>query len=184
VALNGTRLARFIESVEKATGTMGRPELREEREEEALEPAAPGPEAAPAAPRAGATGDSWAAVLDAGRNGFRGSPRLRRFPPKARPLRRNSTKVSKSTPEPAAAICASRYLIRAPSPSLPTPLALCLHPRTRGLRRRRDPVSAEVRPQGGAGCQNAKCVYNLQHVYSGPTAPIPFQPLSCGGRSW
>ena len=45
---------------------MGRPELREEREEEALEPAAPGPEAAPAAPRAGATGDSWAAVLDAG----------------------------------------------------------------------------------------------------------------------
>ncbi|TMH93522.1 MAG: SWF/SNF helicase family protein, partial [Betaproteobacteria bacterium] len=57
VALNGTRLARFIESVEKATGAMGRPELREEREEEAPEPAAPGPEAAPAAPRAGATDD-------------------------------------------------------------------------------------------------------------------------------
>ena len=66
VALNGTRLARFIESVEKATGAMGRPELREEREEEAPEPAAPGPEAAPAAPRAGATDDPWAAVLEAG----------------------------------------------------------------------------------------------------------------------
>ena len=56
VSLNGTRLARFMESVEKATGAMGRPEVRQDAEEE--------PAAAPVA--AQAAGDPWQGVFDAG----------------------------------------------------------------------------------------------------------------------
>ena len=43
VALNGTRLARFMESVEKATAAMGRPEVQAEAADEAIVAAATGP---------------------------------------------------------------------------------------------------------------------------------------------
>ncbi|OGA52396.1 MAG: helicase SNF2 [Betaproteobacteria bacterium RIFCSPLOWO2_12_FULL_62_58] len=43
VALNGTRLARFMESVEKATAAMGRPEVQPEAADEAIVAAATGP---------------------------------------------------------------------------------------------------------------------------------------------
>jgi SNF2 family DNA or RNA helicase len=74
VFLNGTRLTRFMESVEKATGAMGRPEVQQGAEEEAPSAAAPGAieeavaEAGAAAPAAaaGADGDPWQGLVNAG----------------------------------------------------------------------------------------------------------------------
>jgi superfamily II DNA or RNA helicase len=75
VFLNGTRLARFMESVEKATGAMGRPEVQQVTEGETLAAAAMGPseeEAPPAAVAAeptattGPSADAWQGLVNAG----------------------------------------------------------------------------------------------------------------------
>ena len=72
VSLNGTRLARFMESVEKATGAMGRPVKESEEDDEDVDlptlraAAEPGPAPAAGVPAPDATSGPWDAVVDAG----------------------------------------------------------------------------------------------------------------------